>query len=195
MKWLRRLFKRKAADEQAEYSDHIFTVTANFGDLVAVDGYPDRIFYVDGYRAETHHYPDITWLEFVYELTDAHSFEFLEADDIDIIPIAEAEYADEVLAEYFPERGAFEFRFGDYDYGREAVGMAGKERKLTAREMSAKEAEERKQARKERAEAMDNELDRYNFFKRMYENTGERSYKESMDSVMDGIKSKAKEGE
>lgn len=177
--------------------ERLIDLPATFSDLVEVDGYDLRVFKVVGYRIEDHFTEEREWTELVFDLQDAVNGEWLEADSIDVELLADAEDADVYMQtvdyENYPKTSTYIIGI---DFSAMGGGnMAGKERKLTARELSAKEAEERKQARKERAEAMDNELDRYNFFKRMYEKTGDRSYKESMDSVMDGIKSKAKEGE
>jgi hypothetical protein len=67
----------------------------NFGDLVRVDGYWPRVFKVDGYHIDTWHYPNESWTETVYDLVDAYTGEFLEAD-IDDLTLAEtADKADE----------------------------------------------------------------------------------------------------
>jgi hypothetical protein len=71
----------------------------NFGDLVHVDGYWPRIFIVDGYREERFYYPNEQWTDLVYELHDAHTAEWVEADEDDLFLVETADKADEYLAE------------------------------------------------------------------------------------------------
>lgn len=71
----------------------------NYGDLVRVAGYESRIFQIDGYRMETYHYPDETWTDIVYELTDVESGEWLEADKDELILVAPSANAIEYLQE------------------------------------------------------------------------------------------------
>lgn len=66
------------------------TVRPNFGDIVRVAGYQTRLFQVDGYRTEHWHYPDEEWTDVVYELTDIHTGEWLEADLADLTIVAPA---------------------------------------------------------------------------------------------------------
>lgn len=73
------------------------TARPNFGDLVRVAGYGDRIFQVDGYRTEHWHYPDEEWTNVVFELTDVQTGEWLEADLDDLSIVAPATDAAEFL--------------------------------------------------------------------------------------------------
>jgi hypothetical protein len=135
----------------------------NFGDLVRVDGYWPRVFKVDGYREDKYHYPGEIWTDLVYELYDIANSEWLEADVEDLTLVVEADKADDYLAANPPnyEVPAQEkpewmtFMFG----GDETMSKPKEPRKPTAREISAKEAEEKKQARKARGEEIDNLLD------------------------------------
>lgn len=76
----------------------------NFGDLVRVGGYDDRIFSVEGWRVEQWKYPDEEWTEHVYELTDVHNADWLEADVEDLTLVTTADKADEYLAQHKPVR-------------------------------------------------------------------------------------------
>jgi len=69
-----------------------------FGDLVRVAGYDERIFQIDGWRVEHYYYPDAEWTEHVFELTDVHSAECLEADEEDLELVEKAEKAAEYMA-------------------------------------------------------------------------------------------------
>jgi hypothetical protein len=127
-----------------------FTIPADHGDLVTVDGYDGRFFMVIGYQLIRNCLPEEEYNEVVYEVLDAVTGEFLEADGEDVGFVADAEHASAYLAENPPE----------YKPIGRAVTMAKQEpRKPTAREISAKEAEERKAARKARGEEIDNLLD------------------------------------
>jgi len=68
-----------------------------FGDLVAVDGYPDRIFFVDSRRdvKETDDAGVSTYVEF--DLTDAIHGEWILADANDIRLVCRSQYVDEYL--------------------------------------------------------------------------------------------------
>lgn len=152
----------------------------NFFDLVRVDGYWPRVFRVDGYHIDTWRYPNETWTETVYELVDAHSGEFLEADVEDLTLVETADKAEAYLAANpAPAQSPAPIKpewmsimFG----GDETMSKPKEPRKPTARELSAKEAEERKQARKERGEQIDNLLDLRNWASEMLAKTNDEAY-------------------
>jgi hypothetical protein len=157
-----------------------FEIEADFGDLVEVDGYPNRVFRVEGYRLITNCYPDEEYTEIVYDLVDAISGEWLEADAEDLTLLADAGQADEYLKTIdlrnYPRPQAFMFFGIDFGNEMEAVSMAEKERPLTPREKSAKEAEERKKMRELKAEIIDELLDEMNDYKRLYAEFGDEEY-------------------
>ena len=62
--------------------------------------------------------------------------------------------------------------------------MAAKGKPKTPRQLSAIEAEKRKQERKDAAAQTDNLLDIYNWNKTQYEKTGEVTFKAKMDETM-----------
>jgi hypothetical protein len=136
----------------------------NFGDLVRVDGYWPRVFKVDGYRREHWVYPNEEWTDVVYELHDVGNLEFIEADMADLTLVETEDKADAYLETNPPNYEApapvqpdwMTFMFGEEE---KAVSKSKEPRKPTAREISAKEAEERKAARKVRGEEIDNLLD------------------------------------
>jgi acyl-CoA reductase-like NAD-dependent aldehyde dehydrogenase len=136
----------------------------NFGDLVRVDGSWPRVFKVDGYRREHWQYPDEEWTDVVYELHDVGNMEFIEADMADLTLVETADKADDYLAVNPPNYEAPAPSMPDWVTftleGREiAMSKAKEPLKPTAREISAKEAEERKATRKARGEEIDNLLD------------------------------------
>jgi hypothetical protein len=150
----------------------------SFGDLVSVSGYHPRVFRIDGYHEDTWHYPGETWTEVVFDLVDVHSGVFIEAETEDLTLISVADKADEYLANNpapaETESESFSFDLSEY-YNNFEMGsdkMAKKERQPTARELSAKEAEERKAARKAKAEEIDNLLDRRNWYAVQFAKSG-----------------------
>jgi hypothetical protein len=135
----------------------------NFGDLVRVDGYWPRVFKVDGYRREHWVYPNEEWADMVYELHDVANTEFIEADVEDLTLVETADKADAYLAANPPNYESPAPNMPDWmtfiTGGDETMSKPKEPRKPTAREISAKEAEERKAARKVRGEEIDNLLD------------------------------------
>lgn len=92
----------------------------NFGDLVTCAGYDDRLFSVDGWRVEQFFYPDEEWTEHIYELTDVHSADWLDADAEDLTLVTTADKADEYLAQHEPVRkgGEMPMAFFGFDFAR-----------------------------------------------------------------------------
>jgi hypothetical protein len=151
----------------------------NFGDIVAVTGYWPRVFKIDGYRNEECHYPNETYKETVYELIDAHSSVWIEADEDDLTIVARAEMADVYLANNPAPAGTemeFEFDYSNLTFGGGTMNMAKQERQPTARELSAKEAEEKKAARKAKAEAINNLLDMRIWYADQFAKTADVEY-------------------
>jgi hypothetical protein len=150
----------------------------NFGDLVSVSGYYPQIFRIEGYRIEQYHYPSEEWTDFVYELADAHTGEWLEADTEDLTILAIADRAKAYLQAFKyptkpPSQDANDVR--NWMYGGGDI-MAKKEPKPSAREMSAMEAEKRKQARKEHAAQVDNLLEIRKWYSDALERTNNEEF-------------------
>jgi hypothetical protein len=149
-----------------------FTVPAAHGDLVTVDGYEGRFFMVIGFQLIRNCLPEEAYNEVVYEVLDAVTGEFLEADGEDVEFVTDADHASAYLAENPPE---YNEPIPKYTGG--VTNMAKQEpRKPTAREISAKEAEEKKQARKARGEQIDNLLDLRNWATDMLAKTNNEEY-------------------
>jgi hypothetical protein len=135
-----------------------FAIPADHGDLVTVDGYDGRFFMVIGYQLIRNCLPEEAYNEVVYEVLDAVTGEFLEADGEDVEFVTDAEHASQYLAENPPDYNApmhsvdmSDWMIDISKYTGGVTNMAKQERKPTARELSAKEAEERKAARKRRS--------------------------------------------
>ncbi|MGF0002853.1 hypothetical protein ACQRCG_04945 [Bacillus altitudinis] len=155
------------------------------GDLVSVEGYKGRVFYIDcaRYIEETSKEAVFNFIE--YDLYDAINGEWLEAFESDMRLIADAVVAEDFLADfnledYPPARSTVYL----INYETEATDMAEKEQPKTPRQLSAIEAEKRKQERKDAAERVDILLDTYNSYKASFEMTGDESLKSKMDEVM-----------
>ncbi|MFF2413478.1 hypothetical protein [Bacillus safensis] len=166
-----------------EFADH--TPVYKTGDLVSVEGYKGRVFYIDcaRYIEETSKEAVFNFIE--YDLYDAINGECLEAFEADMTLLASALVAEDYLADfnledYPPARSTVYL----INYETEAANMAAKEQPKTPRQLSAIEAEKRKQERKDAAERVDILLDTYNSYKSSFEMTGDESLKAKMDEVM-----------
>jgi hypothetical protein len=152
----------------------------NFGDIVSVAGYYPRIFEIDGRRIEHWQYKEEDWTDIIYEVYDVLTSDWIECCEEDITLVAEADKAEEYLAANPPDYEAPEPVLPDWvsfiDFGGETMSKSKEPRKPTARELSAKEAEERKKARKERAEQIDNLLDIANWNREMLAKTNDDTY-------------------
>lgn len=170
---------------------------ATFGDLCEVEGYGARVFKVFGYRIESCYTAEREWTDVVYELIDAVNSEWVEADADDLELLADAEdaelYMKTVDYENYPASFMQTLGLGMPDgdgwgainekNNEGGVNMAKNERKPTAREMSAKLAEERKQARKDKANKTDDLLDLLTWVNERFRITGERRYKEWSETI------------
>jgi hypothetical protein len=158
-----------------------------FGDLVRVNGYWPRVFKVLGYREEHYYYPDEQWTELVYELSDAITAEWLEADEEDLSLVASTEDADEYLAVNPHQYEAPSLIMPDWAsmflFGGETVSKQKEPRKPTARELSAKVAEERKKARKAHVDKIDRLLDELNDYRRLAAQFDDEEYKARVEFI------------
>ncbi|MGE8204232.1 hypothetical protein ACQKP0_06665 [Heyndrickxia sp. NPDC080065] len=71
-----------------------------FGDLVQVKGYKDELFKVVGFRTEIWRYQEDAWEDIIYELTRVNDGEWLEADEAELILVADSEHADAFLKKF-----------------------------------------------------------------------------------------------
>ncbi|MGM0837736.1 MAG: hypothetical protein ACQEV7_16395 [Bacillota bacterium] len=164
---------------------------AEFGDLVEIDGYESRVYQVESYRVETNFYPNEQTTDVVYDLVDVVHGDYLEADASDITLLADAGQADEYMRtiDYanYPQQSDFSAYMLDITKLTGGNDMFAKKpqepRKPTARELSAQEADRRKQVRKERAEQIDNLLDRRNWYAEQLAKSGNEEYGDKLMQV------------
>ena len=180
---------------EREFEKFEFEPEYDFGDLVRVAGYYPQVYRIIGKRCESYFYPDEEWSELIYELSDVYTAGWLEADEKDLVLVAEEENADEYLSTIgqatidltdIPSADEFDltdfivgidFAYQDEVEERTMFGKQSKEpRKPTARELSSQEAERRKQARKDKAEKVNELLDAKNDYKALYEAFGDSEY-------------------
>jgi hypothetical protein len=173
-----------------------FEIPADYGDLVTVDGYDRRFFMVIAYQLTRHCTPEEEYNETVYELLDAHTGEYLEADGEDVEFVTDAVNADEYLAQVEapvqpPRMPGLDFDLSEFFGG--GVNMFGKKpqepRKPTARELSAQEAEKRKAARKEKAARIDDLLDQRNWYSAALERTNNEEFGDKIAEIDSELKS------
>jgi hypothetical protein len=168
-----------------------FEIPADHGDLVTVDGYDGRFFMVIGYSLIRNCLPEEEYNEVVFEVLDAVTGEFLEADGEDVEFVTDADHAAQYLAENPPDYNEplppsvdlSDWMVG-LDFTKGAVPMAKKEpKKPTPRELSAQLAEEKKILRKRRAEQIDNLLDQRIWYADMLAKTNDETYGDRLFAV------------
>ncbi|MCY8266123.1 hypothetical protein MOC48_06940 [Bacillus haynesii] len=155
-----------------------------FGDLVAVDGYPDRIFFVDARRdvKETDDAGVSAYVEF--DLTDAIHGEWILADANDIRLVCRSQYVDEYLDgvdyENYPEPEGTAFHWAEYLP------------ELPTEEVVTKLSEGIKKAwddmAKKKTEKIDELLDELNDYKRLEAMYGDEEYKAKQDEAKAKLK-------
>jgi hypothetical protein len=159
----------------------------NFGDIVRVNGYYPRLFEIDGRRIENWQYAEEQWTDIVYEVYDVLTSDWIECAEEDLTLVVEADMAEDYLAANPPNYEAPAPTMPDWmtfiNGGDETMSKPKEPRKPTARELSAKEAEERKAARKARGEEIDNLLDIAQWNRTMLEKTNDEAYGDRLMAV------------
>lgn len=74
------------------------------GDLIRVEGYADRPFFVDSWTIETICLPDVTYSETWFDITCAWTGEYMRAELSDIKRICGADQADDYLRNCYEQR-------------------------------------------------------------------------------------------
>lgn len=171
-----------------------------FGDLVSADGYGDRIFEVICYRKEETHYRDEYQNEFVqtdiiFEISDVHTLDYLEADENDLTLICREDQAEQYLANAPLPQSQAQVYFIGIDLAQEiTINTEPVERKLTPREQSSREAEERKQLRKLMSEVIDDLLIQRKDYEELYRVFGDEEYNDRIFAIDAEINKLQEEG-
>jgi hypothetical protein len=169
-----------------------FEIPADHGDLVMVDGYDGRLFLVIAYQCIRNCMPEEEYNEVVYEVLDAVTGEFLEADGEDVEFVTDAGHAADYLSENPPDYSEplppsidlSDWMLDISKYTGGVTNMAKKEpKKPSARELSAQIAEERKAMRKKKAAEIDNLLDQRNWYADMLAKTNDETYGDRLFAV------------
>ena len=163
---------------------------AEFGDLVEIDGYANRVYQVESYRVETNFYPTEQTTDIIYDVVCVIHGDYLEADAGDITLLAGADQADEYMRtiDYanYPKPTDITLLGGipmNYFGGFDNAKKPEQPRKPTARELSGQEAERRKQARKERAAEIDNLLDERNDYAELLAQFNDEAYGDKIMAI------------
>ncbi|GER71714.1 hypothetical protein BpJC7_30170 [Weizmannia acidilactici] len=70
------------------------------GDIVKVKGYENGLFKVVGFRTEIWRYAEDAWEDIIYEMVGIPGGEWLEADEEELVLVADFEQADTFLNQY-----------------------------------------------------------------------------------------------
>ncbi len=136
-----------------------------FGDLVQVFGYDEEYFQVVGFRTEIWRYKENAWEDVVYELSKLSDGEWLEAHEDELILVADADSADV----YFQKLGLL------YPLKKNGV------KKDMKASQSLRKAERKiLQEKKEKKQLIDDLLDLYNDYSRLYKTFQDEEYKKVM---------------
>jgi hypothetical protein len=147
------------------------------GDLAFVLGYEHDIFKIVGIRTEIWRNKDGVWEEKSYELIRISDGEWLEADEEELILIADSDYA-----ETFLQKLAF-FMINNKQKNLEMRGM----------DMSKKSENEILRIKKEKRQIIDGLLDIYNDYKQLFDMFGDEKYKKVMEAAIENLKKHTKE--
>lgn len=147
-----------------------------FGDLVAVDGYPDRIFYVDA-RRKVEEEDDTGVSNYVeFDLTDAINGEWLVADSSDLRLVCRKQYAERFLDDF------------DYENYPEPEGTAFHFAELPNEELVTKIREGIEKAWGDMTKEKTKKIDELNDYKRLEAMYGDAEYKAKQDEVKAKLK-------
>ncbi|MFP3875723.1 hypothetical protein U5N54_03385 [Bacillus paralicheniformis] len=155
-----------------------------FGDLVAVDGYPDRIFFVEA-RRKVEEEDDTGVSNYVeFDLADAIHGEWILADSNDIRLVCRSQFVDEYLDgvdyENYPEPEGTAFHFAEFLPelpSADTIAKLSEGLEKAGSEMA-----------KDKTKKIDELLDKYIDFMTLYELIGDEDYKSYADGVLAKLK-------
>jgi hypothetical protein len=138
-----------------------------YGDLVRVAGYEKDLFRVVGFRTEVWRYKNDAWEDTIYELSRVTDGEWLEADEADLLLVANAQTANLILKKL--------------KYDKSSIS------KLDLGKLKSVNDVKRVGTRTNRDEIIDGLLDVYNDYYALYENFQDKDYKVVMDLILKNL--------
>ncbi|MCP8970334.1 hypothetical protein [Ectobacillus ponti] len=134
-----------------------------FGDLVQVTGYEKDVFRIVGYRTEVWRYKNDSWEDTIYELSRITDGEWLEADESDLVLLANAQMANSILKKLKNDKAGIN--------------------KLDLEKLKSVNSSKRGGIKTSRKEIIDGLLDIYNDYRELYDTFQDEEYKIVMDLV------------
>ncbi|WP_409288773.1 hypothetical protein [Peribacillus sp. SCS-37] len=150
-----------------------------FGDLVQVEGYGSQLFKVIGFRTEIWRYKENSWEDVIYELSKISDGEWLEAQEDELLLIADYETADTYLQKL--------------GFLHPITKKGSKPDLIKTPQKSRKSEKEWIEWKKDKQQLIDDLLDLYNDYHDLYETFRDEEYHDVMKLVMNKIKAAAKE--
>ncbi len=135
-----------------------------FGDLVQVAGYEEEYFKVVGFRTEIWRYKENAWEDIVYELSRLSDGAWLEANEDELILIADAEQADSHFR-----------KLGLYPAKKQSVPKDSK-----AQKVNQKQEQKAVHQTADDRQLIDQLLDMYNDYSSLYQTFNDEEYKKIM---------------
>ncbi|MGM9987956.1 MAG: hypothetical protein ACI35O_12115 [Bacillaceae bacterium] len=143
------------------------TYKFTFGDLVQVTGYEKEVFRIVGIRTEVWRYKNDAWEDTIYELSRITDGEWLEADESDIVLLANSHIANVILKKMKQDKTAIS--------------------KLDLEKIKSINDMYRIQDRTDRKEIIDGLLDVYNDYKSLHNLFDDEEYKIVMNVVLKNL--------
>jgi hypothetical protein len=145
-----------------------------FGDIVQVEGYGTDLFKVIGFRTEIWRYQEDSWEDVIYELSRITDGEWLEAGQEEMTLVAEAEHA-----EAFLQNLGYLYMM---DKEKQTLRLPEPKRKLENQTINKIELEHKQKV------MIDNLLDVYNDYERLYEMFQDQEYIKIKQGVLRKLK-------
>jgi hypothetical protein len=141
----------------------------SFGDIVLVEGYEDDLFKVVGYRTEMWRYPNDSWEVVIYELSRITDGEWLEAEEDEMTFISSQK------------------NDNDIQLLKNYSNLTNIKNKQTKKRTDQKELPQgllKPTKHKSTGNEIDDLLDMYNDYKRLFEHFGDVDYKKKLKRIL-----------
>jgi hypothetical protein len=156
-------YEGKTSEKERVELNYTFT----YGDLVKVVGYDKDVFRVVGFRTEVWRYKNDAWEDTIYELSRVTDGEWLEADEADLVLVANAQTANLMLKKM--------------KYDKSMMN------KLDLAKLKSVNDVKRVGRRTNKEEIIDGLLDVYNDYYALYENFQDEDYKVVMELILKNL--------